>query len=147
MLGVGAVLGLEFASGFMESLQKSNEASANAQYYAQQANLYRRNAQIARLNGSLNENISRSQQRMLIATSSAAAGEAGVGESPTTVSALATSMSVLEQNILYDRYRVESEAENYLYQAKMKDENARQMRKKSKNRYTNALLGGITSIF
>lgn len=140
----GIMAGIGFSAGFMESLKSSNEAAAEAAIYRQNAETYRRNARLARRTGAYNENIYRSQQRAMIAGGSAAAGEAGVGESPTSAIALATTYNALEQNILAARYQVESEAENYLYQAATADENARQAKKKSKNRYANALLGGIS---
>ena len=80
-----------------------------------------------------------------LALNNAAAGEAGMGESPTTTTALATTSAALEQNILNERYRVESEAENYLYQARLAEEQARQHKKAGKNKFMNSMLGGLTS--
>ncbi len=87
----------------------------------------------------------RSQKRAAVASAAAAAGEAGMGESPTTTTALATTSAALEQNILNERYRVESEAENYLYQARLAEEQARQHKKAGKNKFMNSMLGGLTS--
>lgn len=142
-LGTGALAGISFASNFLKGYSAYGQAKQEAAVYGQQAASYQRNAARVRLVGSLNENIARSQQRAYIARGAAAAGEAGMGESPTTAAALATSYAALEQNILNQRYQVESEAENYLYQARVAEENARQLKKKGKNRFTSGLLSGI----
>lgn len=144
---IAAKIGAGFANGFLKSIQSTQEAKAQAQVYANQAALYRQNAKNSRLTGSLNEDMMRSQQRAVLAQGSAAAGEAGMGESPTAMKSLATAAGALEQNILNSRYQVESEAENYLYQAAIADENARQMRKKAKHGVVKAMVGGTISAF
>lgn len=134
-----------FANGFANSLKQSQQAKAQAQMYQQQAELYRRNARNLRRTGAMNEDVMRSQQRTSLAQGAAAAGEAGISTSPTYIASLATASGALEQNILNNRFEVESQAENYLYQAAIADENARQMKKKGKNRYFNALMSGNAS--
>ena len=135
--------GINFASGFLKGKQEEYEAKVQAKLALNNAAIYRKNAARVRLNGSLNEDMMRSQKRAAVA--SAAAGEAGMGESPTTTTALATTSAALEQNILNERYRVESEAENYLYQARLAEEQARQHKKAGKNKFMNSMLGGLTS--
>lgn len=144
-IGKGLSVGLSFASGFLGSVQKSNEAKAQAAILKQNAETYRRNARLARRTGAYNEDIYRSQQRAQMAGNAASLGEAGMGESPTSAIVLATSYNALEQNILAARYQVESEAENYLYQAAVTDENAKQAKKKGKNKWGKALLSGASS--
>ena len=136
--------GINFASGFLKGKQEEYEAKVQAKLALNNAAIYRKNAARVRLNGSLNEDMMRSQKRAAVA-SAAAAGEAGMGESPTTTTALATTSAALEQNILNERYRVESEAENYLYQARLAEEQARQHKKAGKNKFMNSMLGGLTS--
>ena len=130
--------GINFASGFLKGKQEEYEAKVQAKLALNNAAIYRKNAARVRLNGSLNEDMMRSQKRAAVASAAAAAGEAGMGESPTTTAAL-------EQNILNERYRVESEAENYLYQARLAEEQARQHKKAGKNKFMNSMLGGLTS--
>jgi hypothetical protein len=89
----------------------------------------------------------RSSQRAEVAEQRAAAGEAGMAESPTTALAVATTAAKSEQNILNERYKVENEAENYLYQARVADENARVQRKKARNLFTNSVISGIGNAF
>lgn len=137
--------GVNFASGFLRGTQESQQYEKAAANYRQQAQLYRKNAHISRLKGSLNEDNMRSQKRAYLAQASASSGEAGMADSPTMATSLATSSSAYEQNILNRRYEVESEAENYLYQARIADENARQMKKKSRHSFNNGLVGGISS--
>ncbi|MCM1324636.1 MAG: hypothetical protein NC218_10980 [Acetobacter sp.] len=144
-LGLAAAVGVNFAAGFLKGRNEGDEEKAKAATYLQDAELYRRNARIARLTGAYNEDIARSQQRAAVAKSAAAAGEAGMGESTTTMTALMTTYNALEQNILSARFQVESEAENYLYQARVADENARQANKKAKHKYQQALLSGASS--
>lgn len=138
--------GLKFASGFLSGYRDSYAAKAKSQEYMQNAMLYRRNALIARRNGAYNEDIYRAQQRAVMAQGAAALGEVGMGSSPTTATVLGTSYRALEQNILGARYQVESEAEALLLQAKIAEENARTMRRKSKNKFGNALLGGVSAL-
>lgn len=144
-LGLGLAMGLNFASGFLNGVQSSNKYLQQSAIYQQQADIYRRNAALTRLNGARNEDILRAQNRAYLSRSRAAAGEAGMGESATMMSLLASSASALEQNVLDARMNVESEAENYLYQAALAEENNRIMRKKSKNAFRSGLVSGISS--
>ncbi len=137
--------GINFASGFLKGKTEQNEYETKAQLALQNAQTYRKNAQNVRLSGAYNEDALRSQKRSTIASASAAAGEAGMGESPTTTTALATTSSALEQNILNERFKVESEAENYLYQALIEEANAKQYKKEGQNRFSGNLLSGLSS--
>lgn len=143
-VATGIAMGVNFAAGVFKSRSEGDAYMAQAGAYQQDAALYRRNARIARLTGAYNEDIYRAQQRAVKARSAAAAGEAGVGESPTTVTAMMTTYNALEQNILSARFQVESEAENYLYQARVAEENARQMKKKAKHKYNNSLISCVS---
>lgn len=140
---LGLAMGVNFAKGFLSGLKDSNDAYMSARDYDYQAEIFRKNAETVRLNGAINEDIMRSKNRAYISTGVAAANEVGMGESPTMMSALAYTGSLLEQNVLNERYRVESEAENYLYQARVMANNARQMRKKSGNIFRSGLINGI----
>lgn len=137
--------GIDFASGFLKGKEEQNQYEKKAQLALQNAQVYRQNAANIRLSGAQNEDAMRSQKRATVASASAAAGEAGMGESPTTTTALATTSAALEQNILNERYRVESEAENYLYQAMVEEANAKQYRKEGQNRFSGNLLSGLSS--
>ena len=137
--------GIDFASGFLKGKEEQNQYEKQAQLALQNAQVYRQNAANIRLSGAQHEDALRSQKRATVASVSAAAGEAGMGESPTTTTALATTSAALEQNILNERYRVESEAENYLYQAMVEEANAKQYRKEGQNRFSGNLLSGLSS--
>lgn len=136
--------GLGFVSGFLKGYRNTQAARQQASVYAYEAQAYRRNAARVYAAGALNEDILRSGQRATVSKGAAAAGEAGMGESPTTVAALATTYGALEQNILNQRYEMSSEAENYLYQARIADENQRQMKKKARHAFGSALISGIS---
>lgn len=138
-----AAAGINFASRFLQGIGDSNQAKTASQVYAGQADIYRKNAARVRLLGAYNEDMLRAQNRAYTAKARATAGEAGMGDSETFASALAHTAAGLEQNVLNTRYRTESEAMNYLYQAAIADENARQMKKKSRHRFQNALVSGI----
>lgn len=142
-----AAIGVNFASRFLQGVADSHKAAVQAADYREQANIYRRNAALLRLNGAINEDIMRTQNRAYTARSSAAAGEAGMGESETFATALATTAAALEQNVLNARYQVESEAMNYLYQANVAEENARQLKKKGRNYFQNGLMNGMMGAF
>ncbi len=137
--------GINFASGFLKGKAEQNEYETKAQLALQNAQTYRNNAQNIRLSGAYNEDALRLQKRATVASAAASAGEAGMGESPTTTTALATTASALEQNILNERFKVESEAENYLYQALIEEANAKQYKKEGKNRFSSNLLSGLSS--
>lgn len=142
LLAIKAAAG--FANGFAKSLKATQEAKAQQKMYEQQAEIFRMNARSTRRVGAMNEDAQRSHARSSLAQGTAAAGEAGMGSSATTMTALATAAGALGQNILNARYEVESEAENYLYQAAIADENARQMKKKAKHRFAKAVMGGVS---
>lgn len=145
VLPIGVSMGLNFASGLLGGIAQSNKANAQAASYKQTAANYRQNAAQTRLVGAMNEDILRAQNRANLARSYAAAAEAGMGESPTMMSAMATNASALEQNVLNARYQTETEAENYLYQARVAEANARNAKKKSKNLFNSGLISGISS--
>lgn len=72
--------GINFASGFLKGKQEEYEAKVQAKLALNNAAIYRKNAARVRLNGSLNEDMMRSQKRAAVASAAAAAGEAGMGE-------------------------------------------------------------------
>ena len=111
------------------------------------AEIYRRNAQILRQKGAFNEDLLRAQKRATLAENSAVLSEVGMAESPTSVSHLATTSSALEQNILNERYAVETEAENYLYQSQLALNNAKNVKSKGRNAFVSNLIGGMSSGF
>jgi hypothetical protein len=141
------IAGLAFTSSFLSGIGAYNQAKAQASSYKQQAEIYRRNAQILRQKGAMNEDIMRSQKRATMAEKTAALGEVGMSESPTTVSHLATTSSALEQNILNERFAVESEAENYLYQSQLALSNAKKAKSKGRNAFASSFVGGLSSGF
>jgi hypothetical protein len=142
-----ALAGINFASEFLQGLKAAEASKQYATQYANQAAVARQNAATVRQNGAINEDTMRSSQRAEVAEQRAAAGEAGMAESPTTALAVATTAAKSEQNILTERYKVENEAENYLYQARVADENARVQRKKARNLFTNSVISGIGNAF
>lgn len=143
MSALAVAMGVNFASNFLKGIGESNQATRASQIYAGQADIYRKNAARVRLLGAYNEDMLRAQNRAYVSKARATAGEAGMGESETYATALAHTAAALEQNVLNARYKTESEAMNYLYQASIADENARQMKKKSRHRFQNALISGI----
>lgn len=144
---LGVAMGVNFARGFLSGVQDSNTAAYSAADYAKQAEMLNQNAATVRLNGAINEDIMRSKNRAYISSGTAAANEAGMGESPTMMTYLSQANYLLEQNVLSERYKVESEAENYLYQARVMAHNAHKMRKKSGGAFRNGLINGISSAF
>ena len=144
-LGIAGAVALNFASGLMKGAKQSKDYKAQALSLEQQASIYRRNAALLRRNGARNEDILRSSNRARLSQTAAAAGEAGMGESATFATGLATTAAALEQNVLNERYQTESNAENYLYEARLLDENAKLARKSAKRSFSNGLISGIGS--
>ena len=146
-LFTGALMGINFATGFLDGVKQSNAYRQSAYDYRQQAAAFRRNAYLTRLSGALNEDVSRAKNRAYLSNATASAAEIGMNESPTFISALSSSAAALEQNVLNDRYYTESKAENYLYQARVADANARMLKKRSRHAFQNGLISGIGSAF
>ena len=144
---VAMMYGAKFVSNFLKSEYETKQYLLEADQELQNAEVLRKNAYSVRSVGARNEDVSRLQNRAYLASNRAIAYEAGIGESPTLMSSLATSASALEQNVLYDRYKIESEAENYLYQARVSEENARQLKKKYKNSFGSSLLNSAINLF
>ena len=147
MYGASLIMGLNFASNFLKSEQDRQSYLASADIELQNAEILRHNAYITRAIGARNEDVLRAQNRAYLANNRAIAGEAGIGESPTLMSAIATSSNALEHNVLNERYKVESQAENYLYQARIKEENANQLREKAGNSFASSLLSSVAGMF
>ena len=146
-LGIGVMMAYSFASSFLQSKLEENNYDSMIQKYNNEANIYRLNAKNVRLNGALNEDVLRAQNRAYVANSRALAGENGMGESPTMMSSISNIAGALEQNVLNQRYKVESLAENYLYQANVLDANTRVLKNKKSNAFTRALLdAGISGL-
>lgn len=142
---LGLAMGVNFANGFLSGVRDGNKAYLSAKDYDYQAQIFKRNADLVRLYGAMNEDVMRAKNRAYISNGVAAANEVGMAESPTFVSALAYNGSLLEQNVLNERYKTESEAENYLYQSRVMAQNAHQMRKKSRGAFRSGLISGISS--
>jgi len=138
-------MGINFAKGFLSGVKESNEAYYKASDYENQAEIFKKNADAMALHGAINEDVLRSKNRFYISNGVAAANEVGMGESPTMMTALTQTNTLLEQNVLNERYKMESEAEKYLYQARVMAHNARQMRKKSDKAFRSGLVEGIGS--
>lgn len=145
-VSLAVIYALKFASSFLKTTAQNQQYKIEAENELQNAEILRLNAHLVRRSGAINEDVARSQNRAYIAENMAIAGEAGIGDSPTTMTALSTSWSALEQNVLNARYSVESEAENYLYQAKIKESNAKALKKKA-NSFGNTLLSSVSGIF
>ena len=146
-ISVGAMMAYSFASSFLQTKLEENNYDDMIKKYDNEAQINRLNAKNIRLNGALNEDILRSQNRAYVANFRALAGENGMGESPTMVSRLSNLASSLEQNVLNERYKIESQAENYLYQANVFDANKRLMKKEKNNAFTRSLLdAGLASL-
>ena len=73
--------GINFASGFLKGKQEEYEAKVQAKLALNNAAIYRKNAARVRLNGSLNEDMMRSQKRAAVA-SAAGGGRSGHGRKP-----------------------------------------------------------------
>ena len=146
-VSIGAMVAYNFASSFLQSKLEENEYDNLINRYGNEAYIYRLNARNIRMNGARNEDVLRAKNRAYVASSRALAGENGMGESPTTMSSISNAMSSLEQNVFDERYRIESEAENYLYQANVLDLNRRLLKKEKSNAFTRSLINaGLSSI-
>ena len=146
MVAMAMVLaGVNFASGFLKGINEGNAYRHQANELNRQADIYRANAKKVREVGAMTEDIMRADKRQHAAEYAAAAGEVGMGESPTTARVAGTINTTAEQNILNARYKTESEAQNYLYQALEAEASARALKKKKRHAFAKGLLNGTAS--
>lgn len=89
--------------------------------YDKNADILRQNAAKKRLETSLNEDIIRSQNRQKMSKARAAFAEAGMATSATTSGVLGQMGADQENNALLTRYQGETEAVNYMNQARMQN--------------------------
>lgn len=131
--------------GAFQLLKKRNEEKYDTSAYRQNALEYRHKALVTRQQGAMAEDRIRYQNRANLARQSATQGEAGMGESPTTLLALATSATQMEQNALDQRYQTETAAQNYLYQANIADAQRKMLKKKNNNAFMTSFLDSFSS--
>lgn len=89
--------------------------------YDKNADILRQNAAKKRLETSLNEDIIRSENRQKMSKARAAFAEAGMATSATTSGVLGQMGADQENNALLTRYQGETEAVNYMNQARMQN--------------------------
>lgn len=141
-LSLAVAAGLGVASNLLKS---RNQEKYDTAAYRQNAAEYRRKALVTRQQGAMAEDRIRYQNRANLARQSAAQGEAGMGESPTALLALATSALPMEQDALNQRYQTESAAQDYLYQANLVDAQRKMMKKKKRNAFMSSFLDSFSS--
>ena len=105
------------ASGYQSYKQGKEQQEA----YNKNADILRQNAARKRLENSLNEDILRQENREKMSKARAAMNEAGMITSATTTGVLGQMGGELEQNVMNQRYLGETEAVNYMNQARMQN--------------------------
>lgn len=123
--------------------KQAGDAEKKASDY--NAEILKRNAKQARLEGVVNEDIQRSQNRQELSSARAAMGELGMGGSATTVGLLGQEAAIGEQNALNERYGYETEANRYIADANLEKYYGKQAQKQGNNAFYMGLLAGANS--
>lgn len=139
-----AMAAIAFTSSAVKGYEAYNQAKGQAKAYRQQADVLLSNAEQTRLEGSLNEDTIRSQNRQTLSEVRALAGENGMADSATTVNSIAQTAAAGEQNALNLRYKTETEANNYLQAASDAQFLAKETKRQGKNAFYMGLLQGVT---
>lgn len=135
------------ASAVAAGIEQSKQLKGQAKALDQQARVADANASRTRLEGSLNEDVQRAQNRQAMSASRALMSEMGMSESATSTGVLAQDAANAEQNALNIRYKTESEARNYDQQASDARFGAGQARKQARRAFYMGLLQGGADAF
>lgn len=144
-MSAGVMGGLAAAQTVIGGYQAYRQGKAQAEAYNANADILRRNARQVRLEGSLNEDIQRAENRQQLSKTRALMGEMGISDSATAVGALAQDAANAEQNALNIRYQTETAARNYMQQASDMNFYAKQAKKQGKNAFRMSLLSGAAN--
>lgn len=123
--------------------KQAGEAEKKASDY--NAEILKRNAKQARLEGTLNEDAQRSQNRQELSSARAAMGELGMSDSQTTTGLLAQEAAIGEQNAINQRYGYETEANRYMADANLEKYYGKQAQRQGRNAFYMGLLSGASS--
>lgn len=141
------LMALAAASATAAGIEQQNQLKGQAKQLKQQANALDEQASRTRLEGSLNEDVQRAQNRQAMSASRALMGEMGIGDSITATGVLAQDAANAEQNALNMRYKTESEAANYQQQAGNARFGAAQAKKQARRAFYMGLLQGGANAF
>ena len=144
-MSAGVMGGLAAAQTVIGGDQAYRQGKAQAEAYNANADILRRNARQVRLEGSLNEDIQRAENRQQLSKTRALMGEMGISDSATAIGALAQDAANAEQNALNIRYQTETAARNYMQQASDMNFYAKQAKKQGKNAFRMSLLSGAAN--
>lgn len=147
MGATGVMAGLSVAGGIVNGIKGYQQAKSEASAMKANARILEQNARQTRLEGALNEDVQRSQNRQELSKLRAAMGEMGIAESATAIGSLAQDAANAEQNALNIRYKTETEANNLIQQASDLRYGAKQMKKKARNRFFTGMLQGASGGF
>lgn len=141
-MSAGVMGGLAAAQTVIGGYQAYRQGKAQAEAYNANADILRRNARQVRLEGALNEDIQRAENRQQLSKTRALMGEMGIADSATAIGSLAQDAANAEQNALNIRYQTETAARNYMQQASDMNFYAKQAKKQGKNAFRMSLLSG-----
>lgn len=134
-------------SAIASGIEQHNQLKGQSKALKQQARLLEQQEKRTRLEGSLNEDAQRAQNRQAMANSRAMMSEMGIGDSVTAINVLAQDAANAEQNALNMRYRTDTEAANYQQQAGDARFGAKQAKKQARRAFYMGLLQGGADAF
>lgn len=136
---VGGILGV--ASSLLSGVSALSQAKAQSDSLEANASILRKNAEQKRLETSINEDTVRRQKKLAMSSARAQMAEAGVIEGGTSLGVLAQGLANAEQEALNLRYEGETVAVNYLNNASLLEEEAKQARRAGGNAFLTSLVG------
>ncbi len=136
---------MALTSAAVQGISSYQQAKSQASAMKANAGILEQNARQTRLEGALNEDVQRRQNRQELSKLRAAMGEMGIGDSATAIGSLAQDASNAEQNALNIRYKTETAANSILQQASDLRFNAKQTKKQGKNAFFMGMLSGAAN--
>lgn len=134
--------GLAIADAANQGYSNYQLAKGQSKSYKEEARRLKENAAQTYMEGSINEDRTREQNRQTLSKMRAAIGEMGMSESATAIGSLSQDAAAAEQNALDIRYKTNTEANNYIQAASDSKFMSKQARTQGKNKFVMNLLQG-----
>lgn len=131
------------ASTAMKGYSQYQQGKATAKGYREQAKRIADNESQLRLEGAINEDRTREQNRQAISGMRAMLGEMGMEGSETATASLSQDIASAEQNALDLRYRVNTEANNLAQASSDASFMAKETKKNARNQFYMSLIQGV----
>lgn len=134
---------LSVASTVAGGYQQKQAGEAEKKALDVNAEILRRNAKQARMEGSINEDIERAKDRKELSQARSSIAEIGMESSATNTGVLAQEAANNESNALSQRYASETEANNYIANSRLAEYYGSQAQKRGKKAFYMSMISGV----